>query len=309
MATVLTVAVGTLGLTDRTEGPAGGAETGPTGTDSAETGPNVSGPIETGPDTSSRYPTWHVSEQDLAFGQSLLDAWVAGDGEAVAAMFDPSGTFDGFESGIVPSLHDWFRGGGWTFRGGRCERHVDTSHDDDLGLGYVGCGFTYENDLTRALAMPPQDVGLALVIDADRVTAAWTWDAENIHTLFRSPDPDREDLFGPVWDTFINWIASTTPRTSGGCTTRVTATRSWIPTRSICGIDTPTSSSIRRLQSLTKSFDLQARRVCAEVTDAFWATVRANDLGGGTGRVAFHAGRVLGGPARLAAYDPDRDRG
>ena len=43
-------AVGTLGLSDGTQGPAGGAETGPTATGPAETGPTTSGPYGFDPD-------------------------------------------------------------------------------------------------------------------------------------------------------------------------------------------------------------------------------------------------------------------
>jgi hypothetical protein len=45
----LALILGTVGLSDRTQGPAGGAETGPTTTGPAETGPAETGPAETGP--------------------------------------------------------------------------------------------------------------------------------------------------------------------------------------------------------------------------------------------------------------------
>ena len=274
VAAVLTL--GTVALSDRTQGPAGGAETGP-----VVTGPVETGSTDDGQAATPRFQTWVVTEQDLAFGESLLDAWVAGDGEAIAAMFSPEGAFDGFGPGILPELHDWFRASGWTFKSRNCERHVDTAEEDDLGLGYVGCGFTYENDVTRALEMPPTDGGLALYIDEGTVTDASTRDANGVSNLFRSPDPEREDLFGPVWDTFINWIANTHPEDLG---------RMYDPVQGYPLLD-PTSIELWQLhtdefidsevlRSVEESFEFQARRICKSATDEFWARVRDGHLRG-----------------------------
>ena len=100
---------------------------------SGATGPRVN---ETG-NTAPTYTLGPVTHKDIAVGESFMDAWVDGDGEAAAAMFSPAGTFDGLQPAILPALHDWFRAGGWTFDGGGCGIH---GYDADNGV--VGCGFT-----------------------------------------------------------------------------------------------------------------------------------------------------------------------
>jgi hypothetical protein len=200
----------------------------------AETGPAETGPTETRPTSFGQpwppsgppfdVPTyaWDVTQEDIAVGESFMDAWLEGDGEAAAAMFNPEGTFDGLQPGVLPALHDWFRAGGWTLRGGGCGFYGGWGE----GLGYVGCGFTYENDLTRALGTGPMEGQLFFVIDAGNIEAATTRVLENykhndwavtdfVDNMFRAPNPERQDLFGPVWDMFIEWISTSHPEDFG----------------------------------------------------------------------------------------------
>jgi hypothetical protein len=147
-----------------------------------------------------------VTPKDIDIGYSFMDAWVGGDGRAAAAMFSPEGTFDGFQPTILPALHDWFRGGGWTFESRGCG-----IHGYGRQRGVVGCGFTYENDITHALGMPPVETTLSFVIGAGAIETAWYGSGgDGVFDAFAGYR-GNEDVFGPVWDTFIDWIASRHP--------------------------------------------------------------------------------------------------
>jgi hypothetical protein len=138
-----------------------------------------------------------VTPKDIAVGESFMRAWADGDGEAAAALFSPEGTFDGFQPAILPALHDWFRAGGWTFGGSNCG-----IHGYGRQLGVVGCSFTYENDLTRALGMPAVETTLSFVIGAGRIETVWYGTGGDVGPhLFGSPN------FRPVWYTFVEWIS------------------------------------------------------------------------------------------------------
>jgi hypothetical protein len=174
----------------------------------AVTGPAVTGPAVTGSTYNGpTYTLGPVTEEDIAVGDAFLQAWLDGDGEAAAVMFSPRGTFEGFQAAILPALHDWFRAGGWTFGNGGCG-----IHGWGPKRGVVGCGFEYENDLTRALGMRPVGTEISFVIDGGRIETAWFGGGgDTLYNMFGSADPERQDLFGPVWDTFIDWISSRYP--------------------------------------------------------------------------------------------------
>jgi hypothetical protein len=210
----IVTSVGSLDRSENSVGPAGGV-TGP-----AETGPAVTGPGETGPTYNGpTYSLGRVTNEDLAIGEAFMEAWVDGDGEAAAGMFAPDATFDGFHPAIFPALFDWFRAGGWTFEGGGCSRHGGGG-EPGAPLDVVGCGFTYENDLTRALGMAPVPTALSFVIDAGRIETAWFGGGGSCcDNMFGSPDPLRQnipgsappDLSGAVWDMFIEWLSTNHP--------------------------------------------------------------------------------------------------
>jgi len=279
---VAVLVVTTFGSLDRTQTPAA-----PGG---ADTGPKVTGPTATPTETGATYSSWHVTEKDFAVGETFMDAWVEGDGEAAAAMFSAEGTFDGFQPGVLPALHDWFRAGGWTFRSGGCFRYVDTVEEDDLGLGIVGCGFTYENDLTRALQMDPVGHSIAFIIDAGSIDAATTQQTEWYESmgdgrlnLFRSPNPQRTDRFGAVWDMFIDWISSRDPDDFGRM---YDADRGYplLEPESVGLWERYTDEIVASPESLrrsftewmaSQSFEVQAGRICVSADDRFWATAAA----------------------------------
>ena len=156
-------------------------------------------------------------------------------------MFAPEGTFDGFRPGVFPALHDWFRAEGWTFGGGGCG-----IHGWGLRRGVVGCGFTYENDLTRALGIcRRRDYALSFVIDAGRIETAWFGAGGNVSQHVRIAGPGTRGSLRPRLG-HVHRVAlePATPRTSPACTTRTTATpsaatRSWTPHPSSSGSATP----------------------------------------------------------------------
>jgi hypothetical protein len=266
-------------------------------------GTDVTGPTETGPAvTSPAYngPTYSlgpVTNEDLAVGESFMQAWVDGDGEAAAAMFAPDATFDGFQPTIFPALYDWFRAGGWTFEGGGCSRHGGGG-EPGAPLDVVGCGFTFENDLTRALGMRPVPKGLSFVIEAGTIETAWFGGGGDCcDNMFGSPDPVRDspggvpDLFGPVWDMFIDWLSTNHPEDFG----RMYDSDYGYPVPGYPILDPASIKLWERYtdefvaspqalrQSFTEwmarqSFDVQASRICMTATEEFWATVRADNL-------------------------------
>src|SRR5262245_5447003 len=171
--------------------------------------PAVTGAMETGPTvTEPTYTLGPVTPKDIDFGESFMEVWADGDGEAAAAMFSPKGTFDGFEPAILPALHDWFRAEGWTFRAGDCGIHGYGPR-----AGVVGCGLTYENDLTRALGLPPMETTLSFNIDAGGIEAGWYGAGGdlNLDIFAGYRGHPTNDVLGPVWDTFIDWIANQHP--------------------------------------------------------------------------------------------------
>ncbi len=242
-------------------------------------GPSVIEPTYPGP----TYTLGPVTHGDIALGDAFAQAWVEGDGQAAGAMFSPEGTFDGFPPGILPALHDWFRAGGWTFRVGGCGVH---GWSDKRGV--VGCGFSYENDLTRALGLPPQDMTVSFVTDAAGIKTAWFgMGGDFVYNMFGSPNENRgrEDLFGDVWDMFIEWLSSRYPDDF---------VRMYEVDRGYPVLD---PDSIRLWERYTDEFvalppgsftqwlanqnlEVRARRICVTKTDEFWATKRANDLRG-----------------------------
>jgi hypothetical protein len=268
----------------------GGAETGPIETGPTETGPTYNGPT---------YTLGPVTNEDLAVGESFMQAWVDGDGEAAAAMFAPDATFDGFQPAILPALYDWFRAGGWTFEGGGCSRHGGGG-EPGAPLDVVGCGFTFENDLTRALGMRPVPKGLSFVIEAGTIETAWFGGGGDCcDNMFGSPDPVRDspggvpDLFGPVWDMFIDWLSTRHPEDFG----RMYDSDYGYPVPGYPILDPASIKLWERYtdefvaspqalrQSFTEwmarqSFEVQAGRICMTATEEFWATVRADHLRG-----------------------------
>jgi hypothetical protein len=315
MAAVAAAAIAIAGISgldairasEQTPAVPGPAETGPTALEPTVTGP-LTGPPFSIAQTPGATP-WDVTEEDIALGQSFMDALIEGDGEAAAAMFSPEGTFDGFQPGILPALQDWFRAGGWTFGGGRCGRWSAEAYDEpEPHLGYVGCGFAYENDLTRALEMAPvggsesRGGNLSIFIDGGKIQIATIQVTEwhsvvsdppgagyffPVDNMFRSPNPARLDLFGTVWDMFIEWVSSSHPEDFG----RMYDTDRGYPildAQSIELWERYTDEFVASPQAAAESFaewmadqslDAQAGRICTIATDEFRETVRADNLG------------------------------
>ncbi|MGH2578493.1 MAG: hypothetical protein ACRDG9_12215, partial [Actinomycetota bacterium] len=182
--------------------------------------------------------------------------------------------------------------GGWTFEGGGCGRHGGGG-EPGAPLDDVGCGLRYENDITRTLGMEPAPTALSFVIDDGRIETAWFGEGGDCcYNMFGSPDPVREragergDLFGPVWDMFIEWISSSHPEDFG---------RMYDPDRGYPILDAQsialweryTDEFVASPQALAESFAewmanqslvVQDRRICTIATDRFWETARADNL-------------------------------
>src|SRR4029453_1770703 len=174
--------------------------------------------------------------------------------------------------------------------------------------GYIGCEFAYENDLTRALEMAPvggsesRGGNRSIFIDGGKIQIA-TIQVTEWHAvvsdppgagyffpgdnMLLSPNPARLDLFGTVWDMFIEWISSSHPEDFG---------RMYDPDRGYPILDAQsielweryTDEFVASPQAVAESFtewmankslDAQAGRICTIATDRFWETARADDLG------------------------------
>lgn len=172
----------------------------------AETGPAETGPGPNGPYTQPSYTLGRVTPRDIALGESFIDAWAHGDGESAAAMFASEGTFDGFQPAILPQLHDWFSAEGWTFRSGGCGLHGWGPR-----RGVVGCGLTYENDLTRALGILPVETTISFRTSGDGIETAWYGAGGDLVFDMFAGYRGREDVLGPVWDMVVDWISGHHP--------------------------------------------------------------------------------------------------
>jgi hypothetical protein len=171
---------------------------------SGTTGPLETGPGPNGPYTQPSYTLGRVTPRDIALGESFIDAWADGDGESAAAMFASDGTFDGFQPAVLPALHDWFRAEGWTFRAEGCGLH-----GWGPARGVVGCGYTYENDLTRALGILPVETTISFLTSGDGIETAWYGAGGDLVFDMFAGYRGREDVLGPVWDKFLDWISNT----------------------------------------------------------------------------------------------------
>lgn len=243
-------------------------------------GSGTTGPAETGPETRSTYigPEYTlgpVTDEDIALGKAFAQAWVDGDGEAAAAMFSPDGTFDGFQPAILPALHDWFRVGGWTF-----ERDGCGIHGWGAQRGVVGCTFLYENKLTRALGLRSQDTTVSFVTEADEIKTAWFGaGGDTVFDMFGSPNADRGsgDLFGDVWDTFIEWVSRRYP---DDFVRMYDVDRGYpiLDPTSIGLWDRYTDEFVALAPGYleewlaNQSFEVRARRICVTKTEEFWDT-------------------------------------
>jgi hypothetical protein len=156
----------------------------------------------------------------------------------------------------------------------------------------------YENDITRTLGMEPVPTGLSFVIDAGRIETAWFGGGGDCcYNMFGSPDPVRErgggapELFGPVWDMFIEWLSTSHPEDFG----RMYDPDYGYPVRGYPILDPEsiklweryTDEFVASPQELARSFtewmanqsfDARASRICMLATDRFWGTVRADDI-------------------------------
>ena len=123
-----------------------------------------------------------------ATGESFLQAWVRGDGDAVAASMSPNGSFDAWTAQTLPALDDWYRAMGWQYRAEGCAVMSPES---------VSCQYTVENDLTRAFGRGP--VTGTMFLDIDGGTVSSVIDDLNIAAY--------ED----IWKAFANWVRTYHP--------------------------------------------------------------------------------------------------
>jgi hypothetical protein len=192
---------------------------------------DTTGPVSTDVTTTTDPPVTNDPAAYVAVADASMEAWVAGDGDAVVArigdplgvensrhpddpfwqihlglIFNADGTLpnppDLYERAsairdvaALPALHHWFRATGWQFRAEPCRlvRPVGTETPD---VANVVCNYSYENDLTRAVGRPPVTERFVFDVSGDKV---WTISGG----MF--------DVDADIWQTFSEWVRSEHP--------------------------------------------------------------------------------------------------
>jgi hypothetical protein len=129
-----------------------------------------------------------ADQQVEAVAESFMHAWVRGDGDAVAALLSTDGSFDAWTAETLPALGEWYRAMGWQYRADGCEV---------MSPERVSCGYTVENDLTRAFGRGPVAGSLFLDIEGGAVSSVI--DDFNI--------AGYED----IWKAFAHWVRTHHP--------------------------------------------------------------------------------------------------
>jgi hypothetical protein len=122
----------------------------------------------------------------LETGEAFMDAWVAGDGDAVAALFAADGKWEVLDAEQLPALHDWYRALGGSFQSEGCA----------LRRLYVQCDSTFESDLTRFLGAEPVANLFVFYIEDGAITRV------------NDPSVGRVD---EVWEAFHEWVTTNHP--------------------------------------------------------------------------------------------------
>jgi hypothetical protein len=125
----------------------------------------------------------------LESARALMDAWVAGDGTAAAALFTAdNGTWEDLDAGQLPALHDWYRSVGAEYVSDGCRLRP--------AMGDVECLYSVDNDLTRFLGTGP--IANRFVVES----------ADGAITSVNDVPNEQLD---EVWQTFADWIADNHP--------------------------------------------------------------------------------------------------
>ena len=120
--------------------------------------------------------------------QAFMDAWVRGDGNAVAALIAPDGSVDRWAAQTLPALHDWLRAVGWHYQDEGCEV---------ISPLRVSCDYRFQNDLTNAFGSEPMTGSFVLTIDGSVVTDV----TDELDTA----------AFNDIWDAFSGWVRANHP--------------------------------------------------------------------------------------------------
>jgi Tol biopolymer transport system component len=115
--------------------------------------------------------------------RALMAAWVAGDGDAAAALFTPDGTWEDLAGEQLPALHDWLRAIGAEYRSDGCTVRPQ--------LADVECPYSVDNDLTRSLGTGP--IANSFVVDSADGGIASVNDVPN-------------EQLDEVWLVFLDWV-------------------------------------------------------------------------------------------------------
>lgn len=150
-----------------------------------------------GPDVADNQTSTSISSQDsaaaLGVAEAFMEAWVAGDGDAVVGMFSAEATIDGVETRRLQPLRDWYRALGSEFQSGGCYLRSNLS-----GPTTVLCDYRYQNKLARALGREPVAGSFELFVDSGRI--AYVGGAGGEGGIW------GKSAFISVYDMFMEWV-------------------------------------------------------------------------------------------------------
>jgi hypothetical protein len=152
-----------------------------------------------GPDSSTASSRVDPTAPDVV-AESFMEAWVAGDGEAIAALFSAEGSFNGWnrtngwnKTEGFPAIHDWYLAVGQEFQSKGCKPQT---------VGTVACTYTVQNELSRILGREPATSRVVLVVADGKIESVSGFPIEYVDGsgIHGGDWPDE------LWGMFREWI-------------------------------------------------------------------------------------------------------
>lgn len=146
-------------------------------------------------DRSPAQPPAH-EDSHLETAELFMNAWVNGDANTAATMFNPDGKYG---AGVTApegfaDLHNWFEAVGWDYYDYNCQVDpVDTPNSESV----VSCFFSFDTELSRAL-------GWATVHDSFGIVV-------NDRGIVFASERNGFDAHRDIWFVFKDWIKANYP--------------------------------------------------------------------------------------------------
>jgi hypothetical protein len=229
----------------------------------------------------------------LAIVEDFSTAWVAGDGDAIAALFTPGGIIEIGQlptyamavsaPSMMPALHDWFRAAGYEFNAEGCQL-VHEAFGVPSHMIQAFCSFTYESDLTRHFDRAPVAVNMWLEMDAGWLAI----DAGRGRMLRFVLGSHYFDLDADIGFLFEDWVSTHHPadsarmyRSPGSTAPRVDPTSIELWDRYLDEFTSSAAKSLLADQPRTMAeYGARVRSICARADVRFEKERAASQPGG-----------------------------